>query len=150
MFRKLISVALFLIFGLAGCNNAKLTAGDIKGTWVLTEDSRKHLPVSLRQATGQIVIHEKGDFDAVQLPGDLLWLPPGGEAKLVTGSGVWAIDYGDGAQQLRLGFRKISEEKDRPPLSETKLYFSDAHPPTLMFYFRGDPDEGFRIEFEKK
>jgi hypothetical protein len=147
MVSKFLSIAFLLVCGLVGCNNAKLTASDVKGTWVLTEESRKSLPVPLRSATGRIVVDEKGNFDAVQIPGELLWPELEGDAKLVTGSGVWVVDYGDGNQQLRLGFRKISGEKDRT--FDTSLFFSDDRPPTVIFYFRGDPDEGFRMEFKK-
>lgn len=129
-----------------GCSEAKVTAGDLVGTWVMTEDSRQYLSEH-QTASAKFVLNENGDFLASQIPSGLLYLSSKGHPSLVTGSGVWKMSQGE-SQQLQLEFRTLDANKSGVPFG-AQMFISGSGADIRIFYYQGDPDEGIRIKFQK-
>ena len=48
------------LLGVLGCKGVQ--SGDLAGTWVMKDDSRRVLPHDLQQASGKIALDENGSF----------------------------------------------------------------------------------------
>jgi hypothetical protein len=69
---KFLPIALLLCFWGLGCKS--IQPGDLTGTWVMTEASRKVLPAELQNASAIIVLGANGTFVASDMPG-LFYVP---------------------------------------------------------------------------
>ena len=147
---RLWTTAILLCFGLLGCKNA--TPDDIKGTWIVTNQSRQRfLRAAQQKAEAKLVLDANGTFVASEIPEDLLYGPPEVADLLVTGTGVWKLISREGGQQIQLEFNAIfAGQRGKVPYG-TMLNVSRRGASTSLFYFQGgDADQGRRIEFEKK
>jgi len=143
---KMLPIA-FLLAGMVGCRSVEST--DLAGTWVMKDTSRQVLPAGLQKASAKIVMESNGTFVASDIPA-LFYFPGQHDARLETGSGVWKLVTRDGEHQVQLNFQQIKGwNEDNLPFG-TQLNVSRAWSAVNLFYFVGDPDEGQRIEFEKK
>ncbi len=95
-----------------------------------------------------MVIHENGTFNAASIPTDLF----GEEEKirLTSGSGTWKWrEDEEGGRRLELDFLAIEDKNVvRTPFA-VDLLASGEENNLRLYYFRGDPDEGRRIEFAR-
>jgi hypothetical protein len=139
---KFLLIALLLLFGTLGCSNSK--TGDLVGTWVISESSRRVLPAELQTASAKLVLNSDGTFVASSMPG-LFYFPRQHAVRLENGRGVWKLVSREGKQQVQLDFQVITDWKDGLPFG-TQLEVSRGS----LYYFLGDPDEGRRVEFERK
>jgi hypothetical protein len=96
------------------------------------------------------VLDEDRTFVASEIPEDLLYPPPEGADRLVTGTGVWRLVSREGKQRVQLQFNTItSGQRGNVPYG-TVLDVSAGWSTIDLYYFQGDADQGRRIEFEKK
>jgi hypothetical protein len=149
MTSRSLPIAVLLCLGLVCCESVK--RGELVGTWVLTDQSRERfLPAAQKKAIGRIVLNANGTFVADELPEDLLYGPPEVSDRLVRGSGVWELVSREGGQQVQLNFEAITiGQRGKVPYG-TQLNVSKGWSAATLFYFQGDPDQGRRIEFERK
>jgi hypothetical protein len=135
--------------GLQGCRTVQ--PSEITGTRIVTDQSRQRFfSVSQRAAAARITLDTSGAFTATEVPEDLLYGFLAAD-RLVTGTGIWKLVSREGGQQVRLQFNAITAGQRGNVPYDTNLYVSTGLTSTVgLFYFRGDPDEGRRIEFEKK
>ena len=140
---------MLLCLGLQGCRTVQ--SNEITGTWVITDESRQRFfSESQRAAAARITQDSSGAFAANEVPDDLLYGPEASNG-LVTGTGIWKLVSREGRQQVQLRFNAITAGGRGEAHYETILYVSTGLPSTVgLFYYRGDPDEGRTIEFEKK
>ena len=94
-----------LFFGLLGCRSVRPT--DLPGTWVITDTSRRVLPIELQTAWAKIVLDKNGTFIASNMPG-FFYFPKRDDSHLDSGSGVWKLVSIEGEQQLQLEFQTIA------------------------------------------
>ena len=144
---RFLPIAMLLFFGVLGCNGVK--PSDVTGTWVVTEGSRQRLPTAQQKASAKIVLDANGSFVASDLPEDLLYGPEVAD-RLVTGSGVWKLVSREGGQQVQLEFHAIAVGQRGGVPHGALLDVSRGWSALRLFYFKGDADEGRRIEFERK
>jgi hypothetical protein len=144
---KFLPIALLLCFWGLGCKSVQ--PGDLTGTWVMTEASRKVLPAELQNASAIIVLAgANGTFVASDMPGLSLCsfaVPSRHGAQLERGRGFWKLVSREGKQQVQLDFQEIGGWEDRLPYG-TQLEVSRGS----LFYFCGDADQGRRVSFERK
>jgi hypothetical protein len=140
--------AVILAVGATSCGSVK--AADLAGAWVVTSASRQWLPISQQKASAKIVLDRNGSFAASEVPEDLLYGPPGASDGLVTGSGTWKLVLREGKQQVQLDFAAIAVGRRGGVPYGTQLDVSKGWSAVSLFYFEGDPDEGRRVEFERK
>ena len=136
-----------LLLGMLGCKSVQST--DIPGTWTMNDTSRGVLPTGLPQASAKIVLDPKGTFVASDMPG-LLFFPERHDARLESGSGTWKLVLSDGRQQVQLQFQQIDNWKKNELPYGTQLNVARGWSSLRLYYFIGDPDEGRRIELEKR
>lgn len=146
---SLLTVVIFLVSGLAGCNNTQVINSDLVGEWRLTESSRLRLPASMQKASAKMTINEDGSFAVLEIPRTLLYFSTDDHHSFVTGSGRWKLGSQGEAQQLKLEFLTIEGAKKGETPFETNMFVSGEGANIFLFYFQGDPDEGIRIKFEK-
>jgi len=140
-----------LLYGASGSSAAELQPNEITGIWIVTDQSRQRFfSASQRGAAARITLDTSGAFTALEVPDDLLYGPEASNG-LVTGTGVWKLVSREGRQQVQLQFNAITAGGRGDSHYETILYVSTGLKSTVsLFYYRGDPDEERRIEFEKK
>src|SRR5262249_44579492 len=131
---RLLSIAAIAFVGMLGCSNIR--SGDLAGTWVLKDVSRRALPAELKNAAPRIVFNASGTFIAEEMPG-LLYVPAAGFPKLDSGSGAWKLVSREGKQQVQLTFEVIRGWKGALPYG-VQLDISKGS----LFYFLGEADEG--------
>ena len=150
MLRCLI-VAMFL-FGMLGCKGVQ--PSDVTGTWVMTEQSRKALPPEFQKAMGKIVVNTDGTFTASELPEGLHPVPPYDmklRMRLDSGTGVWKLAPWEGAQHVQLVFHNLVGTNEPNPNSYGfPLTVSRGWSSVILDYALGDPDDGNRVQFERK
>lgn len=147
MLRFLPATIFLLLLGIAGCKRVQPI--EIPGTWVMNDASRQVLPAGLQQASAKIVLDPKETFIASDMPG-LFFFPGRHDARLESGSGTWKLVLSEGRQQVRLEFQQIDDWKKSELPYGTQLDVSKGWSSVNLYYFIGDPDEGRRIEFEKR
>ncbi|HKW63420.1 MAG TPA: hypothetical protein VJN89_12805 [Candidatus Acidoferrum sp.] len=115
----------------------------------MREASRQILPAKLQKASPRLVLNADGSFTASDMPA--LFHEPGvRQAKLESGSGLWKL-VGEGSnQEVQLDFHSITDWKEANLPYGMQLDVSRGFSTTVLFYFLDDPDEGKRVEFEKK
>lgn len=131
-----------------GCDDTKVTVVQLSGAWVLNEESRQRIGIS-QKAIANITLDEKGTFAASELPGEVLYVRPQDQTRLISGTGVWKLASEKGSQLVRLEFRTISGAKDSDVPFDTQLWISNSSSDTVLFYYHGDIDEGTRVKFVK-
>jgi len=148
---KFWPLAILLFFGTLGCGRLRVTASDLAGTWVVTDESRQRfLPAAHQKAAARIVLDANGTFAASEIPEDLLYGPPEVGVRLITGSGAWRLESREGRQYVQLEFKTIpAGQRGNVPYA-TMLSVSKGWSTIKLFYFQGDADQGRRIAFEKK
>jgi hypothetical protein len=148
--RQTIWLAAILLSLSASCNRT-VERNEIIGTWVVTNDSRQRLlPAAQQKGSAKIVLDANGSFVASEIPEDLLYGPPEVADRLVTGSGDWKLASREGRQQVQLNFNVIATgQRGRVPYG-TQLNVSKRGSLVSLFYFQGDPDQGRKVEFERK
>jgi len=140
-----VTSLVLLLLAALGCTRNDVTAGDLPGTWVLTDASRPSLPPALRSATAKIVLGEDGGFVASELPGEVLFVKPESRGRLITGRGVWKLESQAGTQVLRLEFRSIVDSQPHEVPFGTDMHLSRDATEPILFYFQGDPDRASRL-----
>lgn len=147
---RLLPIVFFFLIWPFGCRSVDVTANDLGGTWTMTNASRPNLPVALQKASPRLVLDASGTFAALELPGGILYPPPEGSNRLVSGNGVWKLGSRDGAQELLLEFHKIEDlRKDDKYFNTRRIRPEKAGAATILFYYEGDPDAGRRVDFER-
>lgn len=136
-----ISIAVVLV-GMMGCR--RVQSGDLVGTWVITQNSRRALPADLQTSSGTIVVDADGTFVATELPA-LFYFPGTRRSISESGGGRWYLISQEHSRKIQLEFRPLANWDDGLPYG-TQLYV----PGNSLYYFYGDPDEARRISFEKK
>lgn len=109
---RVVPIAFLVMFGMLGCKDVH--SGDLAGSWILADTSRRVLPAELQKAEAKLVLDANGTFAASELPG-LLYSPPG-RPELDSGRGEcrsfrttrdkrydWTLTQS--VQDLRLRFR---------------------------------------------
>lgn len=138
---RYLPIVLLSFFLVLGCKSVQ--PGDLTGTWVMKDRSRRVLPAELQRASAKIVLDANGTFVASDIPG-LFYFPGRHAAQLDSGSGVWKLVSREGKQQSQLDFQVIAGWKGALPYG-TQLDVSKGS----LFYFFGDADEGRRVSFDK-
>ena len=147
-------LAILVLAGVvSSCSSVK--AGDLRGDWTMTEQSRKWLPDELRNVSPQFTLNSDGSFTAVDLPefrlvddgsrrvGSVTWV---NVAR--SGRGTWSILTVDGHDKVSLRFEEKETFDAQFSISD---WVSDGPgSPTTLYYFRGDPDSGQRIHFTRQ
>lgn len=141
------SIALLLFVGIAGCKSVQ--PRDLAGTWVISDASRQVLPPELKTDLAKIVLNRDGTFVASAMPG-LFYFPQSRPARLESGNGAWELVSREGKQQIQLVFHAIADWNTTDLPYGTPLEVSRGWSAMSLYYFIGDPDEGRRIEFERK
>jgi hypothetical protein len=131
----------------SGCWSREVTAADVTGTWVVDRESRGCLSKAQQQARLTLVMNADGTFSATVGADLLSFLPPTRDG-VVSGGGAWTLyDHYNGRRAVQLVFRWLDPAR-RVPYG-TFLEARASGPRTVLAYFRGDPDEGIVVEFEK-
>jgi hypothetical protein len=146
---RITLLALLVVGGMLSCKSAEVTPDKLAGTWVMSDSSREYLPPPLRKASARIILNVNGTFIASDLPLDGLLHDDPKLVKLVAGSGEWRIVSLDGRREVQIDFHVATQGIDQTPYG-MQLYVSKSLPPMGLFYFLGDPDQGQRLEFEKR
>jgi hypothetical protein len=142
--------ALLLLMGSVGCSRKAVTVGDIAGTWVMTKESKATLPVDLRNGRGKLSLRSNGEFVAEELPGELLYSPPGvNNTAPASGAGTWKLEEADGSTALQLSFTAITSPNGHTVPYGSLIFIDNDWSETGLYFFLGDPDQGGRIEFAK-
>jgi len=142
---RLLPIAVPLCFGLS-CQSVQST--DLIGTWTMKESSRQILPAELRANSATIVMEANGTFVASDLPG-IFDFPPV-NFRLYRGNGVWKLVSRKGKQQVQLDFHVIPSGSVTTKLPFTTEMDVSKGWSVSLYYILGDPDEGRRVEFERK
>lgn len=141
-----------LLFGMLGCKSVK--TADVTGTWVITDQSRQNLPPGFQKASAKIVVNVDGSFAASELPEELHPVPPYDmkpRMRLDSGNGTWKLASWDGAQHLQLEFHALASADEKSQGSYGfPLIISRERSAMSLYYSLGDPDQGQRVEFERK
>lgn len=142
--------ALLLSSAFLGCHGAKIAPDQLVGSWVISTDSRGHLAAPFRRAAVVIELTADGTFSASEEPGGLLDFEEAADV-VISGSGTWRIYSSEGEQRVQLVFRAIrgGAHEDEVPYG-AQFFMSRERNALTLFYFRGDPDQGDRITFEKR
>ncbi len=143
--KVLLGAVLFV--GLFGCRQPQVTQKELVGSWIVVNSPKN----SAQQAYGnssRIILNGDGNFFATDLPGDLVFLPPEGATRLVTGNGVWKLSSREGEQEIQLEFHVMSGKEGSIRFG-TRMHISMTKTGPVLFYYRGDPGEGLRIELRK-
>ena len=120
------------------------------GSWIVTDESRRdYFAPAQQQAKAMIVLKPNGEFDAVEIPADLLYVEQKAESELVTGNGTWRLATEHGSEQVDLVFIAITVGRHGSTPFGTRLSASGRGQPMTLFYFRGDPDQARRVEFKR-
>ena len=139
-----------LLIGIVGCSGKVVTVDDLAGTWVITEQSKTVLPVDSRKGAGKLLLRGNGEFIAEEVPGELLYSPPGVNDTVPTsGAGSWEIRKVDGSPALLLTFKAFSRPSGRTAPTAAHILIDNDWRDTVLYFFTGDPDQGGRIDFEK-
>jgi hypothetical protein len=146
---RITLVAVLIVAAVVGCNRTGVTAGSLAGTWIMTDHSREHLPTALQTASARIILDPNETFVASNMPLDGMTSTDPERVELATGSGAWKLVSREGRSEIQLDFQLITENKQQHSFG-TQVYISKFWNKTGLFYFLGDPDQGQRIEFEKK
>jgi len=160
---RLETVAVPVVLAIAGAGCGKpVTARDLVGTWVITRESRTHLPAAFRESAAEIVFRADGTFSADELPGEGShstfemrpeWLSgtPNGPPRLITGSGLWKLESGvDRQHWVELSFLAVRGVKSSDLPFGAQLIPARAGSAPILPYYEGDPDESRVIEFERR
>jgi hypothetical protein len=135
-----------LLLTSAACKGIKST--DVAGVWFLTADSKERLSLVQQNVSITLILDSRGTFEFSQVPEGLIHsLPQSSDAK-ITADGSWNLASRDGSTLIDLRFRSMKEGRDVG--YGAHLYVSNSFSPTRLFYFQGDPDQGHRIEFERR
>jgi hypothetical protein len=135
-----------LLLTSAACRDIKST--DVSGAWFLTADSQERLPLAQQNIAVRLLLDSRGTFKFSQVPEGLIHsLPQNSDAK-ITADGSWNLASRDGWTLVDLRFRSMKDGRDVG--YNTHLYVSNSFSPPRLFYFQGDPDQGHRIEFERR
>ena len=146
---RIILIAAFIVAGVIGCHGTNVTADELAGTWVMTDASQQNLPAALQKASARIVLDTNGIFTASDMALDGLLPGDFRRVQLATGSGVWKLVSREGRSEIQLDFYLLMDNREQTPFG-TQLYISKFWTPARLFYFLGDPDQGQRVEFEKR
>jgi hypothetical protein len=132
--------------GVVACRD--YTPVDFEGVWVISTESREKLSTDFENAAGRMIFDRNGQFVAAEVPSDLLY--PDGSYR-VSGSGIWKFDPRIDDDIIQLNFTEITIGKQGGLPYGTQLNISRCIGVTdvRLFYFRGDPDSGQRIEFQR-
>lgn len=146
---RITLLAVFMVGGMLSCKSAEVTPSELAGTWVISEASRERLPTALRKASARIILNVNGTFAASDMPIDGLLHDNPKLVKLVAGSGEWRIASLDGEREVQIDFLVATEGINQTPYG-MQLHVSKFLGPMGLFYFLSDPDQGQRVEFEKR
>ena len=149
MVPRITLLALLVVGGMLSCKSAEVTPDKLAGTWVMSDSSREYLPPPLPKASARIILNLNGTFIASDLPLDGLLHDDPKLVKLVAGSGEWRIVSLDGRREVQIDFHVATQGIDQTPYG-MQLYVSKSLTPMGLFYFLGDPDQGQRLDFEKR
>ncbi len=142
-------LAAFVLLGLLGCQRPKLSSDEVAGIWVMKEESRRVLPTTLNKISARIVFSGNGTFIASEMP--CLLSAGRCQEELDAGSGRWKLTYVDGVQEVQIDFYAITGGNTRLPVPYgTQLEISKPRSNVTLQYYLGDPEEGRRLEFEKR
>jgi hypothetical protein len=81
------SMTLLLLIGMYGCDDTRVPVDQLSGTWVINEESRQRISIS-QKMIASITLDEKGTFTASELPGEVLYVRPQDQTRLISGTGV--------------------------------------------------------------
>jgi hypothetical protein len=144
------SILLTLLIALLGCEEGRVTANQLSGTWVISEDSKQRAAV-VPNAIPKVILNENGTFVVSELPGEVLYRQSSDERVrlLVSGGGRWKLVLKDGRQFVQLDFQTIvgAKESDVPYGTHLGILSTSAGP--ILYYFHGHIDEGIRIKLAK-
>jgi hypothetical protein len=145
---RILIVATFLVLGLS-CGGKTVTPKELVGAWQISDASRHFLPGELRMSSSKIVLDPDGTFRASEMSLDGLVRGDPKQIRLATGNGVWRIVSRKGRSQVLLEFN-TAPDNSGPGQFEMPVNVSNSWSTRGLSYFLGDPDEGQRIEFEKR
>ena len=129
------------LFAAAACNHSSPTGRDLAATWTIAEESWSLLSSEYRAEKVSLSLRSDGTFDAVDLPGELLYIEKPARDSVVSGSGRWELKR----EELTLDFTETNHAP-RSTYRTSMLVEGDQQNP-LLYYYSGDPDEGRRIYF---
>jgi hypothetical protein len=144
---RFFSTFLLIVIGMMACKDVQ--PGNLNGTWVMNDASRRILPDDLRQASPKLVLDPNGSFTVTEMPG-LFYFPKRRPARLETGSGVWRLEVQEGRQMIQLNFHSIADWKQTDLPFGTQLNATKRWSTIVLYYYLGDPDSGRMIELEKQ
>jgi hypothetical protein len=138
------AVATLLLFMASVACRRDVDRNDLVGTWSVAASSRQRLGASA-SVPMTIDLREDGSFVAMGVASDLLdFRAP----ELVSGRGTWRYEKADAWVQLVFEAIESPRFATRLPYG-SQLYVALPGAGPKLFYFRGDPDEGDRVTFEK-
>jgi hypothetical protein len=115
----------------------------------MRDESRQILPAGLQNVSARIILDANGTFVVSEIPG--LLYGDRGKPQLDTGSGVWTLVSREGGQQIQFNFQAITAgSREGVVPYGTQLHVSKRWSTVTLSYYLGDPDQGRRVEFEKK
>lgn len=82
----------------------------------------------------------------INLP-DSVWNFGTAGGKFESGSGTWSIEKDNGAWCIGLYFTELNGVADN---SRTFLYLYGKKPPYLVYFYIGDPDDGWTLTYERR
>ena len=135
------TLVVLVLCAISSCSSVE--PGDLTGTWVMTDASRRRLPAAAQQGRTRIVFEANGTFTATDLPG-FFSSDARDAGRLEHGTGAWKVERFDDEQQVLLQFRTRTRSADPVPFGG-QLHIGRHD----LFYFVGDPDDGLRVSFEK-
>jgi hypothetical protein len=143
---KFVLIVILMFLGLSGCKSVK--PEQLTGTWLITNDSLKNVPIELRKNSARIVLNADGSFTAFDLPSEFHFSPdghgPGG------GKGDWKLAWQEGRLRVQLVFHEITNKGIPGPFGMPLEISRGWSSIESLYYFWGDPDSGRRVEFERK
>jgi hypothetical protein len=143
---KLLHFASFFCIFMGGCKGIK--PGDLTGIWLIKDASREVLPAELRVPSSRIVLNADGSFSAYDMPA--VFHTPPDPPHLDSGGGQWKLLSRQNKLQVQLDFYTKSGAKLSNGPFTTQLNIIRSWSALKLSYFIGDPDEGQRIDLEKR
>jgi hypothetical protein len=147
MRRGLVAIVVVAL-AFAGCERT-VSKSEVMGTWKMTDDSRKRIGPGAAGMAGTISLDPDGTFAAQEMPATLLGEGGAAPTRPVSGKGTWKLAVREGSQNVELVFDAIGSPPGTPVPYGAQLDVWAGRSTVLLFYFKGDPDSGIRIEFEK-
>lgn len=135
---------------LAGCRGPGVTPGELVGTWRMAAESRRQLGTACAAADSGLSFRDGGTFSASQLPQGFFDVDPGLDASVASGDGRWSIKEERAGPYVQLLFDDVRGMRGRPAVPYgDRLEIARARDRLDLFFFRGDPDQGERVVFER-